>query len=272
MAVSLDSQLRQINATDIRVRHTARNESDVPGAARPVQLRPRWRCGRQGCCGPWRRGWGGPRARRRMRCSHSTCGAGSSGLRARLQPKLRRSLRRPRTGSSAWRRWRATRSAPTRRLRLSCIYRRASSSPRTVVFAQNVLHAGGVWSEVEMSDRIRVNAARVGLVMQESSKEAASCEARPVSFASSSFASSSFASSSFASSSAFPRTSLHLNRTRLHCPCICDRESFRNTPRGGHQRVVETAGADSANSTPAEIAQRMREGKGSGILGGSGVA
>lgn len=108
-----------------------------------------------------------------------------------------------------------------------------------------------------MSDRIRVNAARVGLVMQESSKEAASCEARPV---------------SFASSSAFPRTSLHLNRTRLHCPCICDRESFRNTPRGGHQRVVETAGADSANSTPAEIAQRMREGKGSGILGGSGVA
>ena len=113
-----------------------------------------------------------------------------------------------------------------------------------------------------MSDRIRVNAARVGLVMQESSKEAASCEARPVSFA----------SSSFASSSAFPRTSLHLNRTRLHCPCICDRESFRNTPRGGHQRVVETAGADSANSTPAEIAQRMREGKGSGILGGSGVA
>ena len=61
--------------------------------------------------------------------------------------------------------------------------------------AQEVLQEGGVWSEVEMSDRkpqsppppaalgeaadaqtlggagVRVNAARVGLVMQESSKE-----------------------------------------------------------------------------------------------------
>ena len=40
--------------------------------------------------------------------------------------------------------------------------------------SQEVLHAGGVWSEVEMKDRVRVNAARVGLVMQESSKEAVS--------------------------------------------------------------------------------------------------
>jgi hypothetical protein len=40
--------------------------------------------------------------------------------------------------------------------------------------AQEVLHAGGVWSEVDMKDRVRVNAARVGLVMQESSKDAVS--------------------------------------------------------------------------------------------------
>jgi hypothetical protein len=49
------------------------------------------------------------------------------------------------------------------------------------------------------------------------------------------------------------------------CACVThDRESFKNTPRGGH--------ADAPARTAEEAAQEMREGKGGGILGGSGVA
>ena len=50
--------------------------------------------------------------------------------------------------------------------------------------------------------------------------------------------------------------------------CHCDRESFKNTPRGGHAAVD----GDAAARTAEEAAKQMREGKGSGILGGSGVA
>eukprot|EP01046_Picozoa_sp_COSAG06_P049147 COSAG06_NODE_7502_length_2482_cov_12.172801_3_plen_124_part_00 len=45
-----------------------------------------------------------------------------------------------------------------------------------------------------------------------------------------------------------------------------DRESFKNTPRGGHADAAAPA------RTVEEAAQEMREGKGAGILGGSGVA
>ena len=107
-----------------------------------------------------------------------------------------------------------------------------------------------------MKDRVRVNAARVGLVMQESSKEAVSYEA--------------YARWQLPCVAGFAADAHVL-------PCsawLCDRESFRNTPRGGHEKAGETAPGDDGDTgaSTAEIAQRMREGKGSGILGGSGVA